>query len=50
MFGNITGGGTISSKTDYNPTDYVAVVHGSLKETAATVVIYYYVPKEEFAA
>ena len=25
MFGNITGGGTISSKTDYNPTDYVAV-------------------------
>jgi hypothetical protein len=26
MFGNITGGGTISSKTDYNPTDYVDVV------------------------
>lgn len=50
MFGNITGGGTISSKTDYNPTDYVAVVHGSLKETAATVVIYYYVPKEEYVA
>ena len=26
MFGNITGGGTISSKYDYNPTDYVEVV------------------------
>lgn len=26
MFGNITGGGTISSKSDYNPTDYVNVV------------------------
>ena len=25
MFGNITGGGTISSKTDYNPTDYVEI-------------------------
>ena len=25
MFGNITGGGTISSKYDYNPTDYVQV-------------------------
>lgn len=25
MFGNITGGGTISSTTDYNPTDYVPV-------------------------
>ena len=23
MFGNITGGGTISSKVDYNPTPYV---------------------------
>ena len=25
MFGNITGGGTISSKYDYNPTDYVQI-------------------------
>ena len=30
MFGNITGGGTISSKYDYNPTDYVEVFWGSL--------------------
>ena len=26
IFGNITGGGSISSKTDYNPTPYVKVV------------------------
>ena len=30
MFGNITGGGTISSDNDYNPTDYVEVYWGSL--------------------
>ena len=30
MFGNITGGGTISSKYDYNPTAYVDVYWGSL--------------------
>ena len=29
MFGNITGGGTISSKTDYNPTPYVEVAFRS---------------------
>lgn len=48
MFGNITGGGTISSKYDYNPTDYVPVVMASLKttrslcaeETTATVLWY----------
>ena len=30
MFGNITGGGTISSKYDYNPTAYVDVYWGVL--------------------
>lgn len=30
MFGNITGGGTISSKYDYAPTDYVEVYWGVL--------------------
>lgn len=30
MFGNITGGGTISSKYDYNPTPYVAVARRDL--------------------
>ena len=33
MFGNITGGGTLSSKHDYAPTDYVEVVFGSLGTT-----------------
>lgn len=31
-FGNITGGGAISSKTDYNPTPYVPVVVASIRE------------------
>lgn len=48
MFGNITGGGTISSKYDYNPTPYVAVVHASLNPSGISVV-YYYVPKSEYA-
>ena len=26
MFGNVTGGGTLSSKTDYNPTPYVPTI------------------------
>ena len=30
MFGNITGGGTMSSKYDYNPTPYVAVIRKNL--------------------
>jgi len=30
MFGNITGGGTISSETDYNPTAYVEVAFQKL--------------------
>ena len=37
MFGNITGGGTISSKSDYNPTPYVPVAEGSLTVTDASV-------------
>ena len=32
MFGNVTGGGTLSSKTHYNPTPYVEVVLKSLTE------------------
>ena len=31
MFGNITGGGKLSSKYDYNPTPYVPVVNGSIE-------------------
>lgn len=32
MFGNITGGGTLSSKTDYNPTPYVHTGYASFSE------------------
>lgn len=50
MFGNITGGGTISSKTDYNPTPYVPVVrrdfvNASTLQAPAQIVVVYYVPK-----
>ena len=49
MFGNITGGGTLSSKYNYNPTPYVEVIHASLNGAQVTVV-YYYVPKNEYVA
>lgn len=53
MFGNITGGGKISSKYDYNPTPYVPVVRrdlvGSVSLAAdGQVVVLYYVPKFAF--
>lgn len=32
LFGNETGGGTISSKTDYNPTPYVPTGYASFRE------------------
>lgn len=31
MFGNITGGGKLSSKYDYNPTPYVPVIYQDLR-------------------
>jgi hypothetical protein len=37
MFGNVTGGGTLSSKTDYNPTPYVPSVLGDLPRRTAMV-------------
>ncbi len=50
MFGNITGGGTISSKSNYNPTPYVEVKLDSLMVENTITVVYYYVSKNEFAA
>jgi hypothetical protein len=51
MFGNITGGGTISSKYDYNPTPYVEVVLAPLgtaatshEETYVAEIIYFFCP------
>ena len=44
IFGNVTGGGKISSKHDCNPTPYVPVYMGSLKSTVknstAKIVVY----------
>ena len=50
MFGNITGGGMLSSNSSYNPTPYVPVVRGDLKKAVKTVIVYYYVPKFELVA
>ena len=38
MFGNITGGGTISSKYNYNPTEYVRAVRMDISKLTACVV------------
>ena len=38
MFGNVTGGGTLSSKYDYNPTPYVPVVNRSLRAGNARIL------------
>ena len=38
MFGNITGGGTISSKYDCNPTPYVPVVNGPIAARSARIL------------
>lgn len=38
MFGNITGGGAISSKYDYNPTEYVPVVTAPLTAKGARIL------------
>lgn len=47
MFGNITGGGKISNKNDCNPTPYIPVYMGSLKDIArdatASIIIYAWV-------
>lgn len=45
MFGNITGGGQISSNSNCNPTPYVPVIMGSLNadSSAKTTTVRYYV-------
>lgn len=53
MFGNVTGGGTLSSKYDYNPTPYVRVAYASLVNSDGTpavemvVVTIAWMPKRE---
>ena len=38
MFGNITGGGTLSSKYDYNPTPYVTVIRDDFTRPHARII------------
>ncbi len=38
MFGNITGGGSISSKYDYNPTPYVEVIRDDFTRPHARII------------
>lgn len=47
IFGNVTGGGTISSKYDYNPTPYVETVLAPLPKQARIVTVVWWVPKED---
>ena len=55
IFGNITGGGTISSKQDYNPTNYTEVSYTSLPMTVdieplSCEWVYYYDEKKFLGA
>lgn len=52
MFGNVTGGGSLSSQYDYNPTPYVEVVRKNLYTKSTSIDINYslvipYYKKEE---
>lgn len=48
MFGNVTGGGTLSSKSDYNPTPYVEVVREAISGTVKITLVYFYDPRKYF--
>ena len=45
MFGNVTGGGELSSKTNYNPTLYVRVIWEEFPNKVQVVEIYFYDPR-----
>lgn len=47
MFGNVTGGGELSSKYNYNPTPYVAVVWEELPDKVE-ITMYFYDFKKEY--
>ena len=46
MFGNVTGGGTLSSKSDYNPTSYVAVIWEEFPSQVRVLMLYFCDPKK----
>ena len=45
MFGNVTGGGELSSKTNYNPTRYVRVIFEEFPNNVQVMEIYFYDPR-----
>ena len=47
MFGNITGGGSISSKYDYNPTSYPTTAYAAFVTTDSYTVMVFCLPKRE---
>lgn len=47
MFGNITGGGTLSSKTNYNPTPYVDVILKDFTKLSSTLNVDIEIEKNE---
>ena len=53
MFGNITGGGTLSSKYDYAPTPYIPVYMGALTDDqapgAASVLVWAWIDPKIFS-
>lgn len=51
MFGNITGGGKLSSKTDYNPTPYIVTAYSDFSVNTAEISIiipYVEIDKRQF--
>ena len=53
IFGNVTGGGELSSKTNYNPTPYVEVIRkdfskSSILETTDVVLCDIVILKKEY--
>lgn len=49
MFGNVTGGGELSSKYDYNPTPYVQVIWEEFPNKVHITTIYFYDPRRYMA-
>jgi len=49
MFGNVTGGGELSSKYDYNPTPYVYVLWEEFPNRVHITTIYFYDPRRYMA-
>lgn len=49
MFGNVTGGGELSSKHDYNPTPYVYVLWEEFPNQVHITAIYFYDPRRYMA-